>query len=138
MSIKQVSIFVENRAGRLASVLKTLHDNNINIRTMSIADTHDFGILRIITDEPEKTIEVFEREERMVKINELIGVVVPDKPGSLCGIVDLLSENKINIEYIYDFNSRSTDAAVVLMRVTDNVKAEEILKANDILLLETV
>lgn len=138
MPIKQLSVFVENKAGRLASILKTLHENSINVRALSIADTHDFGILRLITDEPERTAEIFAGEERMVKINELIGVVVPDTPGSLCRIVDLLSENKINIEYTYDFNSRSNDNAVVLLRVTDNVKAQEILKENNIELLENI
>ncbi|MDR0918924.1 MAG: ACT domain-containing protein [Oscillospiraceae bacterium] len=136
MLIKQVSVFVENKTGRLSAILNILKDKKINIRALSIADTHDFGILRLITDNPDNAYNALKNEDCTVTVNDLIAVCIGDEPGCLAAIVDLLAKNDINIEYMYDFNSHSNDFASIVLRVTDNLKAIEILKSNDIRLLD--
>ncbi|GHU52425.1 amino acid-binding protein [Clostridia bacterium] len=136
MLIKQVSVFVENKTGRLSAILNILKNNKVNIRALSIADTHDFGILRLITDNPENAFNALKNEDCTVTLNDLIAVCIGDEPGCLAGIVDLLAKNNINIEYMYDFNSHSTEFACIVLRVTNNEKAIEIFNASNIRLLE--
>jgi hypothetical protein len=136
MLIKQVSVFVENKTGRLSAILNILKNANVNIRALSIADTHDFGILRLITDNPDTAYNALKNEDCTVTVNDLIAVCIGDEPGCLAAIVDLLAKNEISIEYMYDFNSHSNDCASIVLRVTDNEKAIEILSKNSVKLLD--
>lgn len=130
MIIKQISIFIENRKGRLAEVTKLLADNNINISALSIADTTNFGILRIIVDDPIKVEAVLKQNGMTVSITSVIAISIDDKPGGLAQAVSLLSDNDITIEYMYAFVSRDTpDTAYVVMRIEQDLRAQEILKA---------
>lgn len=128
MFIKQISAFVENRPGRLAEITNILSENGIDLRALSIADTTDFGILRIIVENPDE-VAVLLRENRVtVSLTDVIAIKLPDKPGALSNMLGLLSANSISVEYLYAFVSPDeTGSACVVIR-TDNTK-----KAGDIL-----
>ncbi|MDS1030473.1 ACT domain-containing protein [Bacillota bacterium LX-D] len=129
MKIKQISVFLENKSGRLASVTKTLAQNNINIRALSIADTSDFGILRLIVDQPEFAYQKLKANGFTVSETEVIGVAMPDEPGGLAKVLQELEESEINIEYLYAFLSKSHENALVIFRV-ENID-EAIVKLTD-------
>ena len=135
MKVKQISIFLENKSGRLAKVTKTLGDNHINIRALSIADTTDFGILRLIVSDPATAWQILKEQEFTVSETEIIAVQVPDHPGGLAGIMQLLDDNGINIEYMYAFVGRSGADAVVVFRVEQIDRAIELLQQQGIKLL---
>src|SRR5690554_1516581 len=101
MKVKQISVFLENKTGRLAAVTDTLAVNGINIRALSIADTSDFGILRLIVDQPDKAYEVLKTGEFTVSVTDVIGVEMPDQPGGLAKVLKELENAEINIEYLY-------------------------------------
>jgi len=129
MIIKQISIFVENRAGRLAEITDIIAKNNINIRALSIADTTNFGILRIIVDDANKVEKILKENEMTVSITSVISICVEDKPGGLAKILKILAAENIGIEYMYAFVSQqSADRAYVIMRIEEDFKAMEILK----------
>ncbi len=133
--IKQISIFVENKPGRLKAMTNILKDNNIDIRALSIADTKDFGILRLIVNDPDKTCEVLKNAECTVTITEVLAVGLEDKPGGLAVVMDTLFENSISVEYMYAFFSKLEGQASVILRVNDNQKAADVLTSNGIKLL---
>lgn len=135
MKVKQISIFLENKSGRLAEVTKVLGDNDINIRALSIADTTDFGILRLIVNHPEKVGKILKEQNFTVSETEVIAVQVPDQPGGLAGILGLLENNSINIEYMYAFVEKSGMDAVVVFRVENIDRAIDFLQKNGITLL---
>ena len=135
MKVKQISIFLENKSGRLAGVTKILGDNGINIRALSIADTTDFGILRLIVSEPEKASQILKAEDFAVSETEIIAVQVPDKPGGLAGILKILNDAKINIEYMYAFVGKSGADAVVVFRLEEIDRAISLLQQTGITLL---
>lgn len=137
MTIKQISIFVENKPGRLKEVTNILKDNGINIRALSIADTKDFGILRIIVNDPEKACAALKNAECTVTITEVLAVGIEDKPGGITKVMDTLYENKISVEYMYAFVSKSDDDAYVILRVVNNKEAAEVLKDAGIRLLSS-
>lgn len=131
MIIRQISIFIENRAGRLAEITDIIAKNNVNIRALSIADTTNFGILRIIVDEPETVEKLLKKNGMTVSITNVISVCVEDRPGGLAEILKLLAEQNITVEYMYAFVSFHTvDKAYVIMRIEEDSKAVEILKSN--------
>ncbi|MBQ7580347.1 MAG: ACT domain-containing protein [Clostridia bacterium] len=136
MAIKQLSIFVENKAGKIVEVTELLAKNNIDLRALSIADTQDYGILRTIVDDTEKAKSVLEENGSVYKVTEVIGVEIPDVPGGMSKVMRILSDNGVNIEYVYAFISRSKEFAYVVMRVRDNEKAEKILTDNGINLVD--
>jgi hypothetical protein len=132
MLIKQLSVFIENKKGRLSEILDVLKENNIDISALSIADTSGFGILRMIVSDPE-TAKIKLRESGViVKTNHVIGIVVDDKPGSLAKEIKVLSDNGVVVEYAYAFLSSSKDSALVVLRADDNELAEKILTENGI------
>lgn len=135
MKVKQISIFLENKSGRLAEVTKVLGDNEINIRALSIADTTDFGILRLIVNNPEKAWKILKEQNFTVSETEIIAVQVPDQPGGLAGILNLLENNSINIEYMYAFVGKSGMDAVVVFRVENIDRAIDLLQKQRITLL---
>ncbi len=136
--IKQISIFVENKPGRLKAMTNILKENNIDILALSIADTKDFGILRLIVNDPDKTCEVLKSAECTVTITEVLAVGLEDKPGGLAVVMDTLfenSENSISVEYMYAFFSKLEGQASVILRVNDNQKAVDVLSNANIKLL---
>jgi hypothetical protein len=135
MKVKQISIFLENKSGRLAHVTQVLGEHQINIRALSIADTTDFGILRLIVNDPEKAVKVLKAEDYTVSETEIIAVQVPDKPGGLAGILKTLDEMKINIEYMYAFVGNSGQDAVVVFRVESIDRAIDQLQKKGVRLM---
>ncbi len=119
MKLKQTSVFLENRKGRLWKAISTLREADINIRALSIADTSEFGILRMIVPDPDKAKEVLEENTFVVKTNEVIGVEIPDQPGGLDGILETLTKADINVEYLYAFVEKKADQAIVVLRTED-------------------
>ncbi|MBZ2166910.1 ACT domain-containing protein [Methanobacterium spitsbergense] len=120
MKLKQISIFLENREGRLLKALNILSMAKINIRALSIADTSEFGILRMIVPEPERAKEILEEANFVVKVNDVIAVGVSDEPGGLESILEALNKLNINIEYLYAFVEKKRDNAIVVIR-TENI-----------------
>ena len=129
MAIQQISVFVENKQGKLVETVKTLADNDINIRAMSIADTKDFGILRMITSDNAKTKEVLSNDT-VVNTTEVIAVKMADRPGALYKVIDILSKAGINIEYMYAFTASDALGAYVVFRVDDVPLAQELIDKN--------
>lgn len=122
MRIKQLSIFLENRKGRMKNALDVLERGSINIRALSIADTSDFGILRLIVPEPDKAKKLLEKNNFIVKIGEVIAVRMPDHPGGLGEILGILDGNNINLEYLYAFVEQKNEMAIVLLH-PENIDA---------------
>ena len=129
MKLKQISVFLENRKGRLWKALSTLRDADINIRALSIADTSEFGILRMIVPDPDKAKKALEENTFVVKTNEVIGVEMPDEPGGLDGILEILTNADINVEYLYAFVEKKSDQAIVVLRTDDTDAGIKALKA---------
>lgn len=130
MAIKQVSVFLENKTGRLHKALNTLKTYDIDIRALSIADTSEFGILRMIVSNPEKAKESLENEQFAVSLAEVLAIEVDDQPGGLEAALDIINEKDINVEYIYAFVEKKTQKALVVLRTEDNTQAEKILNEN--------
>jgi len=133
--IKQISIFIENKPGRLAQITEIIAKNNINMRALSLADTTNFGILRIIVDEPDKVEKILKENEMTVSITNVISVCVEDRPGGLAEILKILAKENIGIEYMYAFvskengeNIKNAGSAYVIMRIEEDLKAMEILQ----------
>jgi hypothetical protein len=136
MYIKQISIFLENSPGRLKAITRILAENDIDIRALSLSDTSDFGILRLITANPEKAVEVLKGKDCTVRLTDVLAIAMDDKPGSLAQVVDVLSDQGINIEYMYAFINRGSEKkAYVILRVEHNDKACNVLKTAGIDLL---
>ncbi len=128
MTINQISIFIENRKNALSELTNVLAEHNINLRAIQIADTSDFGIARIIVDDPEPVKAALERSAYIVKQTPVIAIEIPDEAGSLNKILKLLADNGRNVEYMYGFTGRQTNAAFMVIRTTDVQKTEEILE----------
>ncbi|MBE6492900.1 MAG: amino acid-binding protein [Methanobrevibacter sp.] len=137
MSVKQISIFVENKEGRIKKAINTLGQENINIRALSIADTTKYGILRLIVSDNKKAIDALERDGFIVKENEVIILAVPDEPNGLNSTLAVFDEKGINLEYLYAFVSSKTDEAIVVMRLENMEKAIDALKDSNVKILET-
>ncbi|MDO4732006.1 MAG: ACT domain-containing protein [Bacillota bacterium] len=135
MFIKQLSIFVENSPGRMISIIRILEENHIDIRALSLSDTSDFGILRLIVSSPEHACEALRAKGSTVRITEVLGIGITDQPGGLGQAVQLLSEQNINIEYMYAFTSPYNNNAYVILRVEENEAAAAVLQAGGVELL---
>lgn len=135
MNIYQVSVFVENTDGRLADITKVLEESQINIRALSIADTTNFGILRLIVDNPKKAEQVFTEKGFTVSLTNVIAVEVPDVPGGLAKILRTLCDVGASIEYMYAFNSYIEGKAFVILRIEETEKAIKALQEHGVHLL---
>jgi len=135
MKAIQLSVFLENKRGRLAEVTKVLGDNGINIRALFIADTSDFGILRMIVDDTRKAVDILKTNNFTVRENDVVAVEVPDEPGGLSKVLAVLSVNDLNVEYLYCFADKNRNAAIDVMRVEDVTKAVDVLQNANIKLL---
>ena len=120
MSIKQLTVFVENKQGTVVSITDILSKNNINIRALSIAETEDFGILRLIVNDVNAAEKMLTEAGYLIKITDVVGVKIGDAPGKLTEALKILDENKINLEYLYAFMARTERHAYVVLRVEDN------------------
>ncbi|HZD59819.1 MAG TPA: ACT domain-containing protein [Anaerolineae bacterium] len=134
----QVSVFLENKRGRLAEVTKILGENSINIRTFFIADTSDFGILRMIVNDTKKAMDILKSNDFTVRENEVIAVEVSDKPGGLANILNILNSNDLNIEYLYCFADTNRHKAIDVMRVEDIERAIDVLQNAQVKLLDEI
>ena len=129
MALKQLSVFVENKQGALVLITDKLAEKNINIRALSIADTQDFGILRLIVNDDKTAYDTLVKEGFLVKITEVVGVKIGDEPGKLSKALDVLDKAEINMEYLYAFMTRTEKHAYVVIRVADNSAAENALES---------
>lgn len=136
MTIQQLSIFVENKPGKLVEALETLAANNIDLRALSLADTADFGILRVIVDKPQDTQKIMQDAGYLVRTTEVIAVAVGDKPGGLAKAMRILADKGIDVEYTYAFVAHSHDNAYVIFRVEDNDTAVKELQNNGVTVLK--
>lgn len=127
MIIQQLSVFLENRTGTLVDVLATLHENNINVRAMSVAETADFGILRFIVNHPEAVEKVLRQAQFAIKVTPVLTVVLHDSPGSLLKQMQKLSDAGINIEYFYAFAVVGTEKARIVLKVDDLEQARQLI-----------
>ena len=135
MKVEQLSIFLENKPGGLEQVTRILKDAEINIRTLSLADTTDFGILRLIVNDVDAAALVLKTQGLRVSRTTVVAVEVPDRPGGLHGILEVLSRNAINIEYIYAFVEKSGQNAVIIFRFDDPDTAIDVLQKNGLTVL---
>ena len=135
MLVKQISIFLENTKGRLSSVTDILAKNDINIRALSIADTTDFGILRLIVNDPEKANTVLRDNNFTVRITDVAAVEIPDSPGGLSNVLKLLTDKDVAVEYMYAFIGNLSNNAMVILKVDDADKAIGVLTNSDIKLI---
>lgn len=128
MSLKQLTIFVENKKGALVDITKTLADNNVNLRALSIADTQDFGILRLIVNDNDTATKALHDAGYLIKMTDVVGVKIGDQPGKLSKALEVLDKADINMEYLYAFMARTEKHAYVVLRVADNAQAEKVLE----------
>jgi hypothetical protein len=136
VKVKQISVFIENRSGRLREVANVLGKKNINIRALSLADTSDYGILRLIVDKPDAALDVLKKANFTLSETNVIAVEVSDKPGGLSEVLDVLGEAGINVEYMYAFVEKSSDNAVMIFRIEDIENAIRALQKRNIVILD--
>ena len=132
MYVKQISAFIENAPGKLADFTRMLGEKGIDLMSLSIADTTDFGILRFIVADYEQAVKQIEEEGYAVSLTDVLAVEVPDRPGGLSQMLRLLGENDVSIEYLYSFVRNRDGKALIVFRVSDNDQAKEILEKNHI------
>jgi hypothetical protein len=135
MKVEQISIFLENKPGVLEEVTRILKDAGINIRTLSLADTSDFGVLRLIVNDVDRASQVLKEQGFRTSRTIVVAVEVPDRPGGLHGILEVLSKNGINVEYLYAFVERSGEHAVIIFRFDAPDKAIDVLQKNGLTVL---
>jgi len=130
--IKQISLFVENKPGRMAKVSKTLSDAGVNIRALTIAEAGDFGVIRMVVDSPEKGYQVLREKGFTVSTTDVLAVEMKDIPGGLYEIVNTLGENRINVDYAYAFVTAKAESAMLILRVDDIAGARAVLGAKGV------
>jgi len=135
MKAEQISVFLENKSGRLADVASVLASADVNIRALSLADTTDFGILRLIVNDTEKAKQVLKDNGFTVGKTEVIGVEVADRPGGLAEILNVMKDNNINVEYMYAFLQKSASKAIIIFRFDELEKAIDVLQKAGIKIL---
>ncbi|MCX6349260.1 MAG: ACT domain-containing protein [Candidatus Aureabacteria bacterium] len=135
MNVTQLSIFLENRSGRLAEVTEILGKNGINIRALSLADTSDFGILRVIVNDPEKACAILRRDGFTVSETEVMAIEVEDRPGGLAGVLKILSGENVNVEYMYAFLEKFTENALIIFRIEEIERTAAVLRKHGIRIL---
>ena len=129
MAIRQITVFVQNKQGALVSITEALAANQVNIRALSIAETEDFGILRLIVNDEETAQKTLSDAGYLIKVTEVVGVKIGDAPGKLTGALAVLDKAGINLEYLYAFMARTEKHAYVVLRVEDNAATEAALEA---------
>ena len=135
MAISQISVFLENKKGRLAEVTRLLGGGGVNLRALTIADTADFGILRIIADSKDEALSILEKNGFTARVTEVLGVEVPDKPGGLAKVMEVFYRNDVNIEYVYVSLEKNRDNAIVIFKIEDIEKGVRVLEDNGMSLI---
>lgn len=136
MFIKQLSVFVENKFGRLEAIIDAIGKRGINIRALSMADTTDFGILRVIVDDTAKAKAALDEIGVVAKATDVIAVYIDDKTGGLASILKLITDAEISVEYMYAFLSRDEGKALMVLKADDDTAAEKVLSENGVELLD--
>lgn len=129
MKTKQISVFIENRVGRLASVARVLKEEGIDIRAISMADAPDFGIFRIVVEDTERARAALKRNGFVTEVNHVIAVEVEDRPGGLSDVLEVFAEHGLNVEYMYAFLTERSGRAIIFFRFEDTDRAVEVLQA---------
>ena len=137
MFIKQISVFMENRPGRLAEITQVLSDNNIDMRAINIADTTDFGILRMIVDDAEKAEKVLRENNMTASVTDVLAVSIDDTVGAFSKVIALLKEENISIEYIYSFIGEKSAKAVIVIKTNNAERSLELLQEGNIRVLSS-
>lgn len=132
MTISQLSVFVENKQGSMSRIAEVLAEAGIDIRALTIADTTDFGILRLIVRNTDEARRVLQDNNFVVSVNQVIGIEVPDKVGGLAKVLRVLDDALVNIEYMYDFLAIKEEKAYIIVRVENNAKTVDLLEKNGI------
>ena len=127
MTVKQISIFLENKPGKLLALTQVLRQNQIDMRALSLAEAEDFGIARLIVDDSYKTACVLREAGYILSITPVLAAAIPDQAGSLCAILEQLEAHSVNLEYTYAFTGRQANSAYIILRVDQPEKAAEIL-----------
>ncbi len=135
MPIKQISVFLENKCGRLSSVTRVIGDQGINIRAFSIADTTDFGVLRLIVNRPDETLKTLQEAGFTVSMTDVLAVEIPDHPGGLASVLELMQDAGVNIEYMYAFSAKVSKDALAVFRVENSQVAERLIAQKGIRVL---
>ena len=130
MAIKQISVFLENKAGRLAKVAEELKNNHINIRALTIADTSDFGILRMIVNKPDQAYDVLKKGGFTVRESDILAIELDDKEGVFYDLMKLCDANSLSVEYTYSFVEQYSNKAILFLRFEDNDKAIALFRKN--------
>ena len=136
MSVKQISVFLENRAGALAELTGVLREHTVDMRAFSLAETSDFGIARIIVDDVDKTTAVLRAQGFIHQVSAVVAAAIPNVPGGLDRVLRVLGSENVNIEYMYAFLGASRDSACMVFKVANPEKASEALASNEIVPLE--
>ncbi len=136
MKVEQISIFLENKPGALTDVARILGEGGVNIRALSLADTKDFGILRLIVNDNEKAKAILGAKGFTVRKTEVVAVEVPDRPGGLADILMILSEAKVNVEYLYAFVQQTGENAIIIFRFDETDRAISVLSEKKVRILE--
>ena len=132
MKITQISVFLENRKGRLYDVCSLLGKNSVNIRALTIAETESFGVLRIVVDKSDLAVKLLRENQFVANFTDVVAIEVPDEPGGLAAILKVFAENDVNVEYMYGFVEKFSDKALLVMRFEDTDFAQQILAKHDI------
>ena len=132
--LKQISAFVENKPGRLMEILKALASANVDLKALSLADTTDFGVIRMIVSDNELAKKVLKEDGVVVRITDITAVAVPDEPGALLNALKILSDNDIAIEYMYAFGEKLGNSSVIAIRTEDPEKTEQVLRNGGIVI----
>lgn len=132
MKLTQISIFLENKKGRLQDVCSLLSKNKINIRALTVAESENFGVLRIVVDKPQEAQAVLKKNQFIANLTDIVAIEVQDHPGGLTGVLNILASNDINVEYMYGFVEKASDKAMLVFRFDNTDKAIKILKDNKV------
>lgn len=135
MNVRQISVFLEHRAGRMADVSQLLGENGVNIRAISLADTHDFGIVRLIVNDVDKALQLLRAAKFTVHDTEVVAISIPDEPGGLARTLNLFGRENLNVGYIYGFVERPGKSAILIFRFEEMDRAIEVIQANNLRLL---
>ena len=134
-NVRQISVFMDNKPGQLSGVMEIIKESGINVRALSLADTKDFGILRIIVHDTAKAVDALKDAGYAVTVNEIVAITIPDSPGQLSRVLEILGKDNVNLEYLYAFTGASDRAVSFVLRVNDNDAAAASLTKGGIIQL---
>lgn len=132
MTTKQISVFLENKPGELSDFCNVLREHNVDMRALSVADTQNFGIVRVIVDDVYKTMTVLREEDYVCRVADVLTLEMRDEPGALSEILNILNENYVNVEYMYAFLTRQRDKAYVVVKIEDPISVGKILTSKGV------